>query len=332
MIYRHRYIFSFLITLILYIALFSVIFMQLKKIEAQKFDRKPKTSITMNLSRVNIDKNAPQKTTESKKMVKKTTPKKRIEEIKPKKSNKETAQKKEKIVKKKKIKQVEKKPEKKIVKNIQKKKKKVLKKSKIVKSNERNITKKVKNKPIKVAKQEIKKSRQKPIQPKKEEKIPKLEELFKKTQQTKKETKKSEGKNLTSFLKQPNLPSLQQISKSMEDQKINELYQGEFDSFTKGQKEFIKNNLSAIGKITQKYLYIRGYPEFAVKTRQEGVNIVEFYLHPNGDISDLKIIKSSSYEILDKNSLETILAAYKDYPRPKEKTKIRIFVQYKIIY
>ncbi|WP_197972132.1 energy transducer TonB [Nitrosophilus labii] len=308
--------------------LFIVFLTLLKEVEAQKFNRKQKSSINMNLSRVNLDKSMPQKTSESKKIVKKTTPKKQIE---PKRVKKEVLQKREKIVKK--IEQVEKKPEKKIVKNIQKMKKKVLKKSKIVKSKEYNITKKVKNiKPIKVAKQEIKKSKQKSIQPKKEEKIPKLEKLFKKTQQTKKETKKSEEKNLVSFLKQSKLPSLQEISKSMEDQKINELYQGEFDSFTKGQKEFIKNNLSAIGKITQKYLYIRGYPEFAVKTRQEGVNIVEFYLHPNGDISDLKIIKSSSYEILDKNSLETILSAYKDYPRPKEKTKIRIFVQYKIIY
>ncbi len=113
---------------------------------------------------------------------------------------------------------------------------------------------------------------------------------------------------------------------------IKKLYKDEFESFTKEQQHFIKKNLSKIGEITQKYLYLRGYPYIAVKTRQEGVNIVEFYLHPNGDISHLRIIKSSGYEALDKNSLETIKTAYKDYPLPSQRTKIRIYVRYRILY
>lgn len=60
------------------------------------------------------------------------------------------------------------------------------------------------------------------------------------------------------------------------------------------------------------------------------MNIVEFFLHPNGDISDLKLINSSGYSSLDKNSIETIEIAYKDYPRPNEKTKIKIYVYYKL--
>ena len=113
---------------------------------------------------------------------------------------------------------------------------------------------------------------------------------------------------------------------------IQKLYKDEFSTFTKEQQKFIKDNLSKIGEITQKYLYLRGYPYIAVKTRQEGVNIVEFYLHPNGDITDLKLISSSGYEALDKNSIETIKSAYKDYPLPKETTKIKIYMQYSIIY
>ena len=145
-------------------------------------------------------------------------------------------------------------------------------------------------------------------------------------------SKKDSSSQLISFLKKPSIPSLQEIGKKIENQEINRLYKGEFDSFTKNQKEFIKKNLSQIGKITQKYLYLRGYPKFAVKTKQDGVNIVEFYLYPNGDISDLKIKKSSNYSTLDQNSLDTILVAYKDYPRPKEKTKIIIYVKYEILY
>ncbi|NWF67141.1 MAG: energy transducer TonB [Campylobacterales bacterium] len=106
-----------------------------------------------------------------------------------------------------------------------------------------------------------------------------------------------------------------------------ELYEDEFDTFSKEQKEFIKTNLSSIGRITQRYLK---YPEFAGKMGQDGVNVVEFYLYPNGDITDLKVLTSSGYRLLDKNSIETIEIAYKDYPRPQTKTKIRIYVHYKI--
>ncbi|NPA57350.1 MAG: energy transducer TonB [Epsilonproteobacteria bacterium] len=110
------------------------------------------------------------------------------------------------------------------------------------------------------------------------------------------------------------------------------LYRDEFESYTEGQRRFLKENLSRIGAITQKYLSLRGYPSISVKTRQQGINVVEFYLHPNGDISGLKIIGSSGYEALDENSLETVRTAYKDYPLPKEKTKIRIYVEYRLIF
>ncbi len=101
----------------------------------------------------------------------------------------------------------------------------------------------------------------------------------------------------------------------------------DYNSFTKVQKVFLQNNLKDIGKITQKYLT---YPNIAIQTRQHGMNIAEFYLYPNGDISSLKLIKSSGYNSLDKNSIETIEIAYKDYPRPKTKTKIRIYVFYNL--
>lgn len=192
------------------------------------------------------------------------------------------------------------------------------KKSKIIKPRELNKTKIVKSKFIK------------------KKKIIKVAEKQRKTKLKKtamKNIPKKHKKNsLVSFLSKPQMPSLQKISKTMNDQEIEKLYKGKFDSFTKGQKEFIKKNLSLIGKITQKYLTQRGYPYFAAQTRQEGMNIIQFYLYPNGDIKNLKIIKSSGYETLDQNSIDTILEAYKDYPRPKEKTLIRIYVRYNIIY
>lgn len=110
---------------------------------------------------------------------------------------------------------------------------------------------------------------------------------------------------------------------------IEELYGAEFGDYGLAEQEFLVNNLRDIGRITQRYLR---YPPSAARLGQEGVSAVEFYLHPNGDISGLKIIISSQYMLLDRNSERTIEIAYKDYPRPVSKTKIRIFVTYGLYY
>ncbi len=139
------------------------------------------------------------------------------------------------------------------------------------------------------------------------------------------------------------IPSLQALFAKNTPQKVKtglsklplqlrKLYKDDFSTFTKEQKKFLQNNLSKIATITQKYLYLRGYPHIAIKTRQEGTNAVEFLLHPNGDISQLRLLTSSRYEALDKNSIETIKTAFKDYPRPKSTTKIKIYIRYSIIY
>ncbi|HHO65341.1 MAG TPA: energy transducer TonB [Epsilonproteobacteria bacterium] len=114
------------------------------------------------------------------------------------------------------------------------------------------------------------------------------------------------------------------------DRMISRLYGKEFYSFTKTQKKFIRNHLSEIYRITQNTLYINGYPEVAIRTHQQGVNVVSFYLHPDGSISNLRLIKPMGYEALDKNTIAVIQIAYKDYPRPKTKTKIVFYVNYQL--
>lgn len=141
-------------------------------------------------------------------------------------------------------------------------------------------------------------------------------------------------KNL-SFLNQPQqfLPQQQpqssdEINKGSDSktiQEINELYGEEFGDLGTAEKDFIKNNLRNIGRITQRYLT---YPSVAAYFEQSGINAVEFYLHPNGDITDLKIIKSSGLKSFDSATLNTIKIAYKDYPRPTKTTLIRIKVTY----
>jgi TonB family protein len=119
-------------------------------------------------------------------------------------------------------------------------------------------------------------------------------------------------------------------SGSYSAQMINQLYGKEFNSFSPTQKKFIKQNLGLIHKITQLTLVRNGYPEIAIRTRQQGTNVVSFYLHPNGDISGLRLKRKIGYASLDKNTLEVIRIAYKDYPLPNKKTKIVFYVQYSI--
>ena len=111
---------------------------------------------------------------------------------------------------------------------------------------------------------------------------------------------------------------------------IRRLYGREFDSFTPVQKKFIREHLGEIHRITQNTLTRNGYPDIAVRTRQEGVNIVTFYLHPNGDISGLRLKRPIGYTALDQNTLEVIRIAYMHYPHPKTKTKITFYVNYRV--
>lgn len=119
-------------------------------------------------------------------------------------------------------------------------------------------------------------------------------------------------------------------SASYASQMIKQLYGGEFNTYSPAQKEFIQNNLGIIHQITQRTLTLNGYPAIAVRTRQQGTNVVSFYLHPNGDISGLRLKRRIGYESLDQNTLEVIRIAYKDYPLPNKKTKIMFYVQYSL--
>ncbi|GAA9389570.1 energy transducer TonB [Helicobacter pylori] len=167
---------------------------------------------------------------------------------------------------------------------------------------------------------------------KKVEKVEEKKVVEQKVEQKKIEEKKPVKKefdpNQLSFLPKEVAPPRQENNKGLDNQTrrdIDELYGEEFGDLGTAEKDFIRNNLRDIGRITQKYLE---YPQVAAYLGQDGTNAVEFYLHPNGDISDLKIIIGSEYKMLDDNTLKTIQIAYKDYPRPKTKTLIRIRVRY----
>lgn len=132
----------------------------------------------------------------------------------------------------------------------------------------------------------------------------------------------------TSMVPTPRQSRQPSSSGSYGEKMIQNLYGGEFNTYSPTQKKFIRNNLGTIHRITQRTLTRNGYPSVAVRTRQQGTNVVSFYLHPNGDISGLKLKTPIGYATLDKNTLEVIRIAYKNYPLPNKKTRIVFYVTY----
>ncbi len=109
---------------------------------------------------------------------------------------------------------------------------------------------------------------------------------------------------------------------------FKEAYGEDFGKLSEGEQKYILDNEEIMRRITQQVLTRVGRVNIPNNMRINTTNIIEFYLHPNGDISDIKMIKSSGFYILDDTTKETIEYAYSRYPRPAQKTLIRYKVGY----
>lgn len=109
---------------------------------------------------------------------------------------------------------------------------------------------------------------------------------------------------------------------------IKELYGDEFGKLSAGQQAYILDNMEIMRRITQEVLNRQASVANINNLRVESSNVVEFYLHPNGDMSDFKFLKKSGYYVLDDITKSTIQFSYSKYPYPKEKTLIRYNVLY----
>ena len=200
-------------------------------------------------------------------------------------------------------------------------------------TKENNVTKAAEKPAKKIVKKEKRRKEEKKIV--KRERKEKKKRIAKKTPRRRPQQKKY-ASSLANSLMGSNQQHLSrvvprsQISSSTTKRMIKKLYGSEFNGYSPEQKKFIKNNLAIIHSITQMTLVRNGYPETAVRTGQQGINVVSFYLHPNGNITGLHLDKRMGYEALDRNTLQVIRIAYKDYPLPTKKTKIKFFVQYSI--
>ena len=187
------------------------------------------------------------------------------------------------------------------------------------------------NNVTKVAKKKVVEKEEKPKKVVKKEEVKPKKKVVRKTRPRKPSRPKSglagalmgSGRSVSLAPSAPSAPGYG-------SQMIKQLYGSEFDSFTPTQKKFIKKNLGVIHRITQRTLIQNGYPDVAVRTHQEGTNVVTFYLHPNGNITGLHLQSRIGYTALDENTLQVIRIAYKDYPHPKTTTKITFYVQYSI--
>lgn len=109
---------------------------------------------------------------------------------------------------------------------------------------------------------------------------------------------------------------------------IKELYGDEFGKLTPGQQKYILDNQEIMRRITQQVLNRVARVNLDNSLNVNRSNVIQFYLHPNGDMTDFEFLSKSGYYTLDDITKETIEYAYSKYPRPKEKTLIRYNVYY----
>lgn len=111
---------------------------------------------------------------------------------------------------------------------------------------------------------------------------------------------------------------------------IQRLYGDKFSELSEGEQKYIIDNQEVMRRITQNVLDRYGHSRIPDNIRINDTNMVEFYLHPDGSISDMRLLKNSQLSILDDTTREVIELAYAKYPRPEQKTLIRYRVWYNL--
>ena len=125
---------------------------------------------------------------------------------------------------------------------------------------------------------------------------------------------------------------LKHSNSSSINQNIKELYGEKFGKLSAAQQEYIIDNQEIMRRITQQVLNRVASVNLPRDLNVNRSNVIEFYLHPNGDMSDFKFLNKSGFYVLDDTTKETIEYAYSKYPRPQEKTLIRYNVFYNLAY
>ena len=176
-------------------------------------------------------------------------------------------------------------------------------------------------------------AKKKPVDPKPSTKKPaykQVEKIVKKDINSTKEPKKKTG--LYAMLSKKQKTKTQEKKNSQTGTHIGndfkEAYGEAFGRLSEGEKKYIIDNQEVMRRITQEQLNRLAPVNIPRNLNVNTSNVIEFYLHPNGDISGLKMVNESGYEILDDTSLQTIEYSYHRYPLPAQKTLVRYKVGY----
>lgn len=106
---------------------------------------------------------------------------------------------------------------------------------------------------------------------------------------------------------------------------------GELTKDTEQEKKlaerFLGQKLSLISEIIKKHLK---YPYLARKMGWEGKVIVSFVLTKEGKVREVKVEKSSGYQVLDENTVATLYGCAKYFPVPPVDVKVKLPVVYKL--
>ncbi len=121
-------------------------------------------------------------------------------------------------------------------------------------------------------------------------------------------------------------------SSSSLTQDIKELYGDEFGKLTPVAQKYILDNTEIMRRITQETLTRVASVNLSRDLNMNATNVIEFYLHPNGDMTDFKFLHKSGHFELDNTTKETIEYSYSKYPRPTEKILIRYNVFYNLAH
>lgn len=73
------------------------------------------------------------------------------------------------------------------------------------------------------------------------------------------------------------------------------------------------------------------YPKQALKMRKTGIVEVSFILHKDGNIKNLKLIKSSGVAVLDEAALKSVQKASKEFPALDDEYTISLPISFKIL-
>ncbi|RDU69617.1 energy transducer TonB [Helicobacter cholecystus] len=160
----------------------------------------------------------------------------------------------------------------------------------------------------------------------------------KQSQEDSKPIQKSNQKTYSKTIK----PSSKSISKTISAKKNNpspptqEVPQKQNSNQANAQntQETLKHNQGIthefLAKIHSLISSHNPYPLMARRQRLEGEVVIEFILDTSGVVSEVKIVRSNTKEMLQKSAIKAVYAASKYFPLPEKRVKIQVPILYKL--